>query len=448
MEYHSATPKSTDATTAVPARKIATRLPVPVSAGAAFLLTLATTLLIIALAAFLATGSFRPYALSIVAAVSQALSLCTLCFLVVRRCYQERIPQPNKDPKRKQERYWSLLGFGILPSTLASVLVVATLGWSKGSLTHLSGRILGRTTSAYLNITFVVWGLSVLAQASLYAFLAFVGEPAPENAPLPLATVQDAPLEMAEQNRPPTSTTVESNPFRESEFSAPPSPIASEGTNSLRSSLSTVRRPSLSRTRLVGRQHSFPRHSKNPSSDNSSSDQLSQVEGFDSWDTSGVGYHIRETVLQSSPSMKVPILEPIPGSRSPSPAKALEGPFFQHSPPESSPPSPLPQPSFSRPNSPRSPSSEDHIHPLFRTCSPTPPPTASSGTVVTAAPSAGQIVNETMLRRMRSGSVPSSPSLLMRSESFDQFLTSRNPTSPNLGLGLNSRPSTSPKENT
>ncbi len=448
MEYHPVIPRSTEPRATNLARMTTTHLPLRIVAGIAFLLTLATTFLVIALAVFLATGPFRPYALSIVAATCQVILLCTLCFLMVGNAYQEQFHSLNDGPKWKQRRYWFLLSRSILPSTLAGVLVAATLGWSKISLTDVSLRILGRTTAAYLIIAFTVWGLSVLAQAFLYALLAFVRKPAPEDVPMPLAINQEEPSEMEEQSRPATSTTVQSNPFRGSEYSAPPSLIASDGTPSQRSSLSTVRRPSLSRARLVGRQHSFPRHSKNSSADSPWSSRVSQDEAFDSWDTSGVGLHIRETVLQSSPStMKVPILEPIPGSRSPSPAKALEGPFFQPSPPESSPPSPLPQPTYSRPTSPRSPTSEDHIHPLFRTCSPTPPPTASSGTVVTAAPSAGQIIDERMLRRMRSGSLPSSPSPLVRSESFDQFLTSRNPTSPNPGLGLNSRPATSPREN-
>lgn len=204
----------------------------------------------------------------------------------------------------------------------------------------------------------------------------------------------------------------------------------------------------------------------------------------------GVSSHIRETVLQSKPMTKGSGLPPIPGSRSPSPAKALEGPFFQSSPSLSPPASPLPQPSVSRPNSPpSSPSdlpnfttmfppssspppasplqrdlsrpgsrsgpvsysgtishsnrasrsratSEDHIHPLFRSCSPGPSPGASPGTIVTAAPEAGRLIDERMLKRMRSrsGSLPSGPSPLLRSESSpDIHSTSHAPPVPCLG---------------
>jgi hypothetical protein len=57
---------------------------------------------------------------------------------------------------------------------------------------------------------------------------------------------------------------------------------------------------------------------------------------------------------------------------------------------------------------------EEHIHPLFRSSSPTPPPSATPGTTVTAAPGsfAGLLINERMIRRMRSGSAPNSPSPL------------------------------------
>lgn len=48
-----------------------------------------------------------------------------------------------------------------------------------------------------------------------------------------------------------------------------------------------------------------------------------------------------------------------------------------------------------------------------------PSPGASPGTIVTAAPEAGQLIDERMLKRMRSrsGSLPSTPSPLIRSES-------------------------------
>ena len=104
-----------------------------------------------------------------------------------------------------------------------------------------------------------------------------------------------------------------------------------------------MQRPTSSKTRLLIRQHSFPRRSKS-FTDSPSHERASQDSGFDSWDTSEVAPYIRETVLQSSPKIRgkpLSPLEPIPGSRSPSPAKALEGPFFPQPESLSPPPSVL-----------------------------------------------------------------------------------------------------------
>jgi hypothetical protein len=169
----------------------------------------------------------------------------------------------------------------------------------------------------------------------------------------------------------------------------------------------------------------------------SSSSQNSQ---FDTWDTSTVPPPLRDTVH----SRITTILPPIPGSRPTSPAKALDGPFLPDSPhpsqvaldlpsrataseqfysPPTSPRSPLhssvsmesiPKRHFSPPVIPDSTDSlplqhthsqtslaesvshltsrrlttspsEENIHPLFRASSATPPPSASAGTVLTAA---------------------------------------------------------------
>lgn len=45
---------------------------------------------------------------------------------------------------------------------------------------------------------------------------------------------------------------------------------------------------------------------------------------------------------------------------------------------------------------------ENHIHPLFRTGSASPPPTPAPGTMVTASPAAGHTISPKMLNRMRS----------------------------------------------
>ncbi|PGH18307.1 hypothetical protein AJ79_00646 [Helicocarpus griseus UAMH5409] len=79
--------------------------------------------------------------------------------------------------------------------------------------------------------------------------------------------------------------------------------------------------------------------------------------------------------------------------------------------------SPLPSPKF--PTRQRAHSFEDHIHPLFRSSSPGPPPATTRGTVVVASPAAGQTISKTALSRIKSGSfssLPASSSPLARME--------------------------------
>ncbi|PGH28438.1 hypothetical protein GX50_08825, partial [[Emmonsia] crescens] len=78
---------------------------------------------------------------------------------------------------------------------------------------------------------------------------------------------------------------------------------------------------------------------------------------------------------------------------------------------------PLPRPKF--PPRQRAHSFEDHIHPLFRSSSPDPPPVTTRGTVVTASPVAGQTISKKALSRIKSGSfssLPASSSPLAKAE--------------------------------
>lgn len=162
---------------------------------------------------------------------------------------------------------------------------------------------------------------------------------------------------------------------------------------------------------------------------------------FDMWDTSSVHREMRDAV-HSSPTYRRG-LETIPGSRSESPANALEGPFLPSSPhaassntaemtwntsspyrqypssPPSSPPNfsrPTSRPSSSHKNKALAPafelvsptkrrnSGQENIHPLFRQNSPEPPPVAGAGTSIVASPMAGQPMTPKTLSRLRSRS--------------------------------------------
>ncbi|KAL9031556.1 MAG: hypothetical protein Q9196_000404 [Gyalolechia fulgens] len=366
---------------------------------------------------------------ALVAATIEFLSCCTVVYMLLSHIRRRKSFGGPGEMKKGQGRHSLLFALGLVPSIAGGIAVGALLGWANTSRSELPSYILGLRISTYLFVSFVLWGVSVITQILFFACLAWASHPIAKSIQEPSLSTRDERQEMIEPSRPTTSTTVESNPFlgapsSSNSPSAPPSKAAS-----LRSSLSIKTRPTTAKGKFLNRQHAFqPRSSlDNPAAKARSS----QDEAFDSWDTSGVGSHIRETVLQSSPVVKPSALEPIPGSRSPSPAKALEGPFFPRGPSEGPPPSPLPQPTVSRPAlRARSASSEDHIHPLFRTCSPAPPPNVSPTTIVTAAPGAGQLINQRTLKRMRSGSLPSSPSPLICSESFSDFMASRTPTSP------------------
>ncbi|KAL1894714.1 hypothetical protein Sste5346_005688 [Sporothrix stenoceras] len=264
----------------------------------------------------------------------------------------------------------------------------------------------------------------------------------------------------------------------------------SDTMNSIRSSLSQVIRPITSKTRLISpssvssglvghsdtsgsgtssqrssawRPDSLAGSSTSPASTYASRDRdvRPSIEDFDSWDTSAVDPQNRLTVLESSVSPSAiagRFLETIPASpttsRSPSPGTPLdlEPPRSRqrrsrsYSPAASSmrSASGTRLRSQSQSQSPPPPPGEAHIHPLFRSDSPTPPPAVSAGTVVTAAPPNASQMTVTdaqslrTLNRMRSGSLPAVPSPLSRQGSFDDFGVRRNMTlaeRPHTGTG-------------
>ncbi|KAL8863397.1 MAG: hypothetical protein Q9178_000078 [Gyalolechia marmorata] len=412
-----------------PKRTMARTLLPSLTGFVAALTSLTILILVVMMAVVLTLQRRKTCILALVAATIEVLSCCTVVYMLVCHIRQRNTFGGSGELNGGRGRHSLMFALGMLPSIVAGIVVGALLGWANTSRGEVPSYVLGLKISTYLFVSFILWGVSVVTQILFFACLAWASHPLPKSSLDPSITSQEKPQETVEPSRPTTSTTVESNPFQEEPSpSNSPSAAPSEVT-SLRSSLSIKTRPTTAKGKFLSRQHAFQSRS---SLDSPARTRFNQDEAFDSWDTSGVGSHIRETVLQSSPVVKSrpSPLEPIPGSRSPSPAKALEGPFFGQGPSESAPSSPLPQPSVSRPQSrARSASSEDHIHPLFRTYSPA-PPNVSSGTNVTAAPGAGQMINQRILKRMRSGSLPSSPSPLIRSESFSDFMASRTPASP------------------
>ncbi|KXL42700.1 hypothetical protein M433DRAFT_1100 [Acidomyces richmondensis BFW] len=212
---------------------------------------------------------------------------------------------------------------------------------------------------------------------------------------------------------------------------------AASPKSSARNSMQQILRPITSRSRLV--RGSFmsgdtSMHSTRPVS----FDTVRQEDGFENWDTSGIADYNESPCRKKSTYA----LETIPGSRPVSPAKPLDGPFpNERNPGETAlPDSPL-QPPFPRRTSeassmrssslprPRRPSTnQSHIHPLFRSESPVPPPVASPGTVITASPYAGQIISSDVaissrLLHSAQGSRPGSISPSSRPGSVRSFRT-------------------------
>ncbi|KAI9818546.1 MAG: hypothetical protein M1827_000605 [Pycnora praestabilis] len=333
-----------------------------------------------------------------------------------------------EDLDKRRRRIWSILMLGALPSLLAAVVTAATFGWMSLRFVELPERVVGRPKHQIFLPSCIIWGTAVLAQCLFYTFsLWSLRQREAQPVPVPCEDPEHG-SEMQETTRPNTSHTAHSRPSQEQSLPSPThSATPSETISSIRSSLSQVVRPVTSRTKLLVRQTSFPRYSKHSSSDSAYRDREREQDGFDTWDTSSVGPQVRQAVLQSSPPpTRGGVLEPIPGSRSPSPGLALEGPFPLLSPTVS--PSSHPRPPKRRSQS----FNEDHIHPLFRTDSPTPPPTATPGTNVTAAPLGGRVLfgSRRAITRTRSESLPSSPSPLVHSHSSDPSTIRRSVTPP------------------
>ncbi|PNS14508.1 Rho guanine nucleotide exchange factor CDC24 [Sphaceloma murrayae] len=225
-----------------------------------------------------------------------------------------------------------------------------------------------------------------------------------------------------------------------SSFSSTP-PRRASIRDSVTNFLQPVIQPMTSKSRLI-RQGSFATSISHHSRDDSWGNRAE--ENFDNWEVSPVEQPPQTPTSPPAVYLGTP-LDPIPASRPNSPAKPLDGPFICNDPTASV--TTLPSPileddstasfpfarerknslpphgavgaigrkitppglasslhsathsrqasSDRQPSNPRRPSTSDeaHIHPLFRTESPLPPPAASPGTIVTASPWGGHVVH-------------------------------------------------------
>ncbi len=367
---------------------------------------------------------------TLAATVLNLLALATLISFTVLHSRRSYVRVGSKLGRR----HMSVMAIGVAPSLLAAFVTAASLSWIRIRFDKVPRMILGRPSWDLLLTGFAIWGLSVTTQAVFYnLLLSSLRHTTSEHHAAPQHRLIGSSPEMKEASRPNTALTVQSRVSQDQSIPSPTHSITPPETiSSIRSSLSQVVRPMTSRTRLLGRQSYSPRQTRSSSLDTLYRIPVPQEDGFDSWDTSSVGPQVRRAVLRASSPSRVTGLEPIPGSRSPSPGLALDGPF------------PLQSSDADSPNSARSENRrsrslhEAHIHPLFRTTSPTPPPTATPGTAVVLPRNSGvPIIRRTTFNtrphmvRLRSESLPSRPSPIVHSQSYDVTTTRRSPSPPN-----------------
>ncbi|KAF8850864.1 hypothetical protein BDZ45DRAFT_168112 [Acephala macrosclerotiorum] len=370
-------------------------------------------------------------AVAIVASVLSSITVALLLLLVGRQI-RYRNGAHIQDFGHGRQHTYLLAGFGGVFGVLSAVVSAVLLGIMRTKIADLPKRTIQSSTGNLVTGAFIVWAISLLSQAVFIICMMIIQKRDFQQQIQPYRANPEEPELFPEmvKTRPRASSVQRSShratPSLESK-SPPPSSgrsrAGSDTVSSFRSSISQVVRPITSKTKLIQNNHRSPyRPQSTRSIDSSPRDTSISVEdGFDSWDTSAVDSQSREAVASASPTPPR-FLETIPasptGSRSPSPGFPLDlEPPKQRKRSRSYSPAnsyrDLPRTARTASSPTESVNAEAHIHPLFRTDSPTPPPAATPGTIVTAAPGAGQVISDRhsirSIHRMRSGSLPSSP---------------------------------------
>jgi hypothetical protein len=381
-----------------------------------------TVLSILEAASFSSTRSSL-IGISAVASAFDVVSLCCIGFYTFHNAGQLRGLLERSGQART-----ALVAVSVLLSVAALVLTLVLIIMIKSRWAEVTGASRMAPVSnwnSHVSGQIAMWVVSCISQVVLYSSPLWT-----QKAPIVQEVNTSGPRDsvMSEISRPKSRPTdlFMSEPNQPSRtwplaaheqpmtLGALPSPTfstrSSHSLKSFRDSLRRSVRPVTSRSTLIS-QKSFTRDAPaSIYSNRQSVDTVSHPDGFDSWDTSSVSLPARDAVLQTVPSRGTP-LEPILGSRPNSPARALDGPFLSELPEEDSDdedlaPPPKMMPDISRPVSPAH--SEAHIHPLFRSESPSglPYPTTTPGTNILASPLSTQAI-----------ACPSRPFSRMRSNS-------------------------------
>ena len=386
------------------------------------------------------TRSSSPGKANVVAIVASGLGGVTVALLTLLLARQIRYRNGAhiQDFGHGRQHTYLLAGFAGVFGILSAVASAVTLGLMRIRIADLPRRTLHSSTESLITGGFIVWAVSLLSQAVFVICMVIIQRRDFQQQIQPYrAETPPQDLSEMQENRPRAESAQSSMGHRpHSSMDSKTSPSSSGRSRagsdtmaSFRSSLSQVVRPITSKTKLIQNNHKSHRPKSLESSTRDTS--ISIEDGFDSWDTSTVDAESRQAVASVSPTPPR-FLETIPASpttsRSPSPGFPLdlEPPKTRKRSRSYSPANSYRDLPKSRTTSPVENSNEAHIHPLFRTDSPTPPPAATPGTIVTAAPGAGQVISDRQsirsvrsASRMRSGSLPSSP--LMHSDSLDSI---------------------------
>ncbi|TEA22170.1 hypothetical protein C8034_v002149 [Colletotrichum sidae] len=399
----------------------------PVAAGALALIATVTIVVIHVVLAAHITQVSPVRTSSILSSILESILLIVVGWMLLANL----VPGFRNSSKRLIS---AMFGISVLTCTMATAASVATMICLGNATRNLSDSVLGAKQTSFLIASSVALGLCFACQL-IFIVIHFV---------LARLSAHEEAYSDTESRRSP-NVHVKSIPYsrtaptydsrsRSTSLGSQTPPRSSSGRSatetlsSIRSSLSNVVRPISSRTRLLPLREKRRAESIDSNHYRSRSSSVNEDSSFDSWDTSSVDMQNRMTVLGTSSPPPGRFLETIPASpttsRSPSPGTPsemeLEPPRAPRRSRSYSPVGSLrrPEPAFTM----ESPGSEGHIHPLFRSDSPDPPPMVTPGTVVTAAPDAARVISDRhSVRRVRSGSLPSGPSPLSRSSSNENF---------------------------
>jgi hypothetical protein len=411
----------------------------PLALGALAVSSGATMLTFDIIFAVTLSRSASPVKVNVVAIVASVLSsiAVVLLLLLLARQIRYRNGAHIQDFGHGRQHTYLLAGFAGVFGVLSAVASAVLLGIMRNRQADLPKRTIHSSTQSLVTGAFIVWAISLLSEAVFIICMVIIQRKdfQQQIQPYHIGGVTEAFPQMQESSRLGASSAQANDSSRGTpsmESRSPPSSgrsrAGSDTMSSFRSSLSQVVRPISSKTKLIQQNHKS-HHRPTSIESNHRETSMSVEDGFDSWDTSGVDAQSRQAVESASPTPQR-FLETIPASpttsRSASPGFPLD-----LEPPKSRKRSRSYSPANSyrevprsvRQTSPTESNHEAHIHPLFRTDSPTPPPAATPGTIVTAAPGAGQVISDRQsirsLHRMRSGSLPSSP--LVHSASLDSM---------------------------